>query len=189
MASKNTKARIRKNAIDLFKEKGYDAVTIIDICEKSNLTKGSFYYHYSSKDDLLSDFYADMDFLTANNFMEMLNVKSSWELIKSAYDIYMDRILEPGIEILSRFFVLKIQKNKDFFQFNVDLDKIFIPLIEKAQSNGEISNMSNASNLFKTSNYLIKAIILEWCINKGDFDIRKEVKNALETHFVNKNSD
>lgn len=54
--SKDKETRKREfleTAIDLFKEKGYEVTSINHILSKMNITKGSFYYHFKSKDDLL----------------------------------------------------------------------------------------------------------------------------------------
>jgi len=49
---------IRKNEIldaaeKLFTAKGYEAATINDILAETNIAKGTFYYHYKSKEDVL----------------------------------------------------------------------------------------------------------------------------------------
>jgi len=43
-------------AIALFFEKGYEATTIADILERTNLSKGAFYHHFASKEELLDAF-------------------------------------------------------------------------------------------------------------------------------------
>lgn len=40
--------------LELTQEKGYDAVTIRDICERANIAYSTFFRHYASKDDLLA---------------------------------------------------------------------------------------------------------------------------------------
>ena len=49
-----TKERIRECAIKLFKENGYDNVTVVQICEAAGITKRTFYYHYESKEQLVN---------------------------------------------------------------------------------------------------------------------------------------
>ena len=46
---KKTQKRILETALKLFTEKGYDNVTVEEICEKSGSSKGSFYQHFTSK--------------------------------------------------------------------------------------------------------------------------------------------
>ena len=47
-----SKERILAAAKDLFLARGYGATTVDAICEKAELTKGSFYYSFDSKEDL-----------------------------------------------------------------------------------------------------------------------------------------
>lgn len=48
-----TKQEMMDGAIRLFREKGYEAVSIGSICDCFGVTRGSFYHHFSSKEDLL----------------------------------------------------------------------------------------------------------------------------------------
>ena len=44
-----------QQSIALFVDKGYSATSMQDIVDALGVTKGSFYYHYKSKDALLMD--------------------------------------------------------------------------------------------------------------------------------------
>jgi TetR/AcrR family transcriptional regulator, transcriptional repressor for nem operon len=52
MATNQTKERILAAAKELFLARGYGATTVDAICEKAELTKGSIYYFFDSKEDL-----------------------------------------------------------------------------------------------------------------------------------------
>ena len=52
MVSTQTKERILAAAKELFLARGYAATTVDAICEKAELTKGSFYYFFDSKEEL-----------------------------------------------------------------------------------------------------------------------------------------
>lgn len=47
-----SKTRILDAALKVFREKGYTATRIEDICEAAGLTKGSFFHHFSTKEEL-----------------------------------------------------------------------------------------------------------------------------------------
>ncbi|MEA2015405.1 MAG: TetR/AcrR family transcriptional regulator [Actinomycetota bacterium] len=49
---KNTIDNILRAAAICFKEKGYDKIDVDEICRRANLTKGAFYHHFSSKQEL-----------------------------------------------------------------------------------------------------------------------------------------
>lgn len=52
-AADQTRQRILQTASELFVEHGYAGTSIRDISERLGMTKGSLYYHFSSKEDLL----------------------------------------------------------------------------------------------------------------------------------------
>lgn len=47
-----SKTRILQAALRVFREKGYGATRIEDVCEAAGLTKGSFFHHFDSKEEL-----------------------------------------------------------------------------------------------------------------------------------------
>ena len=53
-AKQNVKRRIVDAAWELFYEKGYDDTTVDDIIRLSETSKGSFYYYFNTKDELLN---------------------------------------------------------------------------------------------------------------------------------------
>ena len=50
---KSVKGRIVAAAWQLFYEKGYNGTTVDDIIDLSGTSKGSFYYYFNTKDELL----------------------------------------------------------------------------------------------------------------------------------------
>lgn len=50
--SRESKVLFLDAAIDVFRAKGYSATRIEDVCAAANLTKGSFFHHFSCKEDL-----------------------------------------------------------------------------------------------------------------------------------------
>src|SRR3990172_4149344 len=48
-----TQRLLRDAFMELIVEKGYDAVTILDITERANVARPTFYLHYNDKEDLL----------------------------------------------------------------------------------------------------------------------------------------
>jgi len=47
-----TRAMLQQAHISLILKKGYEAITVDDICDAANVGRSTFYAHYTSKDDL-----------------------------------------------------------------------------------------------------------------------------------------
>ncbi|MCD6290021.1 MAG: TetR/AcrR family transcriptional regulator [Anaerolineae bacterium] len=60
-----TRARILQAAQQCFAQRGYDATSVSDICERAGVSKGAFYHHFPAKHDvflaLLSDWLSQLE--------------------------------------------------------------------------------------------------------------------------------
>ncbi|GJJ00353.1 TetR family transcriptional regulator [Duganella rhizosphaerae] len=50
-----TKAALRDAMLDLMAPRGWDEMTIQEICDRANVGRSTFYMHYQSKDELLAE--------------------------------------------------------------------------------------------------------------------------------------
>jgi len=48
----DTQKTILDSALELFSQNGYDATSVAEICSKAEVSKGAFYHHFPSKQDL-----------------------------------------------------------------------------------------------------------------------------------------
>jgi len=55
----DTRDRIKAVALELFTEQGYDATSLREIAERLGVTKAALYYHFKTKDDIVSSFVND----------------------------------------------------------------------------------------------------------------------------------
>jgi AcrR family transcriptional regulator len=59
MTELNMRATIRGQALDLFAQRGVDAVSVAEICRAADVANGSFYNVFRSKDALIADLLAE----------------------------------------------------------------------------------------------------------------------------------
>lgn len=57
--SEETRSKILHTALELFSRNGYDATGVAEICKRAKVSKGAFYYHFPSKQDLFLALMAD----------------------------------------------------------------------------------------------------------------------------------
>ena len=76
---KSIKNRIVSAAWQLFYEKGYNGTTVDDIIELSGTSKGSFYYYFNTKDELLNtlslildDYYEELDVYKRQEYCRLI---------------------------------------------------------------------------------------------------------------------
>jgi TetR/AcrR family transcriptional repressor of nem operon len=63
-----SKTKILNAALQVIRAKGYSATTVDDICHAAGMTKGSFFHHFKSKDDLALGAVAYWDAMTTAFF-------------------------------------------------------------------------------------------------------------------------
>ena len=57
--SMETREKIFQAAKRILQKKGYEELSIKNICEEAGVSNGSFYHHFKTKDDLLSYYIED----------------------------------------------------------------------------------------------------------------------------------
>jgi TetR/AcrR family transcriptional regulator, transcriptional repressor for nem operon len=66
----NSKTRLLDAALSVVRAKGYTATRIEDLCAEAGVTKGSFFHHFASKDDLMLAAVAHWDEVTGGLFAQ-----------------------------------------------------------------------------------------------------------------------
>ncbi|GAA0638679.1 TetR family transcriptional regulator [Kutzneria viridogrisea] len=56
----DTRQRIQQVALELFTEQGYDKTSLREIAERLEVTKAALYYHFKSKEDIVTALIEDM---------------------------------------------------------------------------------------------------------------------------------
>ncbi|MBM7867715.1 TetR family transcriptional regulator [Heliobacterium gestii] len=93
--------QIFQGAVDIFAEKGFDRATMDEVAERSGVAKGTLYYHFDGKEDLIA-------------FLMEEGTERLSEYIREAVAGTEDPIeqLRQAIHALVRFF----DQNRDFCQ-------------------------------------------------------------------------
>jgi len=59
--AKKTEQTILQTALTLMRERGFDKVSVRDICREAGITTGAFYHHFSSKEALFKKGFSPLD--------------------------------------------------------------------------------------------------------------------------------
>lgn len=164
MAARNTKEALIEAAIRMFKEKGIDQVGVRDISSAAGVTTGSFYHHFSSKDDVLHGIYEGRDIQFGKRLAQLLE-----EGEKTGY---CDRILEFFVTDMSE---IVEQDGRDFTEHRMlrmrlhsrEDTRLIIglkELVEKAKENGEFLKKYDTELINHYLFMVFRGILYDWCI-------------------------
>jgi len=135
----DTKNKIYKAAVGLFKDKGYENVTVSEICQKAGVSVGCFYNSFPSKDQLILE-----EFVEANKYYERIYLELPPDLDYLEKIVkFMDGVHEYSIQTGKERFrasycsLIGPGKKTDYF-LNEERPffKITLKLIEEGQKNG-----------------------------------------------------
>jgi AcrR family transcriptional regulator len=57
----DTREQIRKVALELFAEQGYEKTSLREISERLGVTKAALYYHFKSKEDIVTSLFQEVE--------------------------------------------------------------------------------------------------------------------------------
>ena len=116
-----TKQSIKAKAIRLFAQKGFKDVTMKDICEVTELSRGGLYLHYSSTKQIFSEIIDDLMNAQGDEFSEKIEQGlSAKEILLQVLERYKNEMMDAGSSLsvaMYEFFSSETSKqNNALFQ-------------------------------------------------------------------------
>ncbi|MFR8238109.1 HTH-type transcriptional repressor KstR2 [uncultured Clostridium sp.] len=181
-APKGVKNKIVSAAWQLFHDKGYNHTTVDDIIELSGTSKGSFYYYFNTKDELLNtlsvildDYYEELEGKMnpgMNSFVKLLflNVevhsmmeeKISIDLLAS---LYSTQLVTQGNSYL-------LDQNRKYY-------RLIHKIVEEGQKRGQIRDDKPIGEIVKYYSMCERALISDWCMNKGSYSLAQYSRECM----------
>ncbi|MDR2610360.1 MAG: TetR/AcrR family transcriptional regulator [Clostridiales Family XIII bacterium] len=182
------KEEIIGTTIDLFKREGCENATIQRICEVNKITKGTFYYHFKSKGDLIYAFFELQGNSILSIFPHIVAETDDRKKIWIAYEFWLDMMLQLGEKLLHGLFVFEYENGFDFFspypripRGNLpDPYNMIIELIKSAQASGAIRNNAPHERLIITLNAMMTTILMDWSAGGRDYDPKEEIRAGFD---------
>ena len=192
---KSVKIRIVSAAWQLFYEKGYDQTTVDDIIALSGTSKGSFYYYFSTKDELLGtlsnvldDFYEE---LAAKMEPSMNSFDKLLYLNEKAHEMIEKKI---PLDLLTSLYStqLTFKGNRHLLDKNRVYYQLITEIAEEGQKRGEIRTDKPVSEIVRYYSLCERALITDWCLNQGSYSLHaytKEYMPVMLSYFRQKSEE
>ena len=173
MAS-DIRSRIVETSWKLFHDKGFGETTINDIIREAGISKGTFYYYFRSKDnmlDTLSDIFdAEYKRLSAELDDEM---NSFDKLVMINYKVHS--FINDNIDYRLLGYLYSTQIIKDHSSSLLDRNRFYFRLleeiIEEGMKKGELTNELTVSEAVKYYSLEERALVTDWCMNNGSYHL------------------
>jgi AcrR family transcriptional regulator len=179
-----TRKLIFDTAVDLFAEKGYDSMTVDDICEKAGVAKGTFYNHFKSKDQIIVEEFLKIDAYYGEILSKLQKKKKSYiDKMNEFFALTLRYISEQGIEIMKVAYHSQIGPSRTSSPVaspKRPLYEIVELLVKEGQDNGEVRADMSAAVITQTLVHFTRGVVYDWCLQNGGFDLEQAGKDYFK---------
>ena len=177
-----TKMHIVNCAIDLFLQRGYNNVSVTDICKACKISRSTFYYYFKSKDEIFDSFLLIPEVIIFENLPSILNSTNYIDQFYQIFETFLTKMMETGPEIFGQVLKRNIDNGnlKILVPYEITMWDIYINLIKKAQEAGEILNHNPPEKIVEAITYLTVGISVIWYNKNGSFDLISKNREMLE---------
>lgn len=166
------KHKIFTTALLLFEEKGYDNVSINEICQQLGLTKGAFYHHFSSKSDILLLKYK-LAAETLVNYYQTIRNDPPLDKLRKILNRFINYPSTTSLEEMKSSFKVQIDSQYQNFLGDSTIQKsILLEIITECQESGDIRKDIAAEQLADIIIRYKFGLYIEWCIIDGKTDVQ-----------------
>jgi AcrR family transcriptional regulator len=177
--AQRTKNKILESALTLFKERGYNSVTIDEITQKAEVAKGSFYTYFSTKSDIVVEEFWQIDnyYVTyaSKNLHKYATAREKLLAFTRAQMRHVrDVVGNSSLKILYANQAEQPGSQKMITNQERQWHKIIRAIIQEGQDKGEFRTDLSADRLALLFNRSARGIFLDWCVQDAAFDLVKE---------------
>ena len=178
--SKETKERIFRAAKKILQKKGYQELSIKNICEEAGVSNGSFYHHFKTKDDLLSYYIEDQPSINP----DLLDLPDNGDEAKIAiihvYLNYVEYCRDLGVEFMSGYYDPKNQALNPAIRTERPYPIVTVQhYVEKAMAAGIISLNVEIDQFTTDIRMIVIGNVFEWCLRGGETDFEGNMRRSL----------
>lgn len=166
----NTKNKIYNATFELIKSQGLQNVTVEAICLKAEVSVGSFYNSYKSKNDILTDIYIRADDYFLNIIDKELKEGSFPDRILLFFDYYAKYNMSNGLDFVKQLYSTE---NNLFIKNGRHMQAVLQNIIEDGQKSGQLSTTMSSMKIVEYLFISARGVCFDWCLHNGEYDLDK----------------
>lgn len=191
---KTTKERIFDASIDLFAQKGFDAVSLREISDAVGIKKPTLYHYFTSKDEILEKILeypmkrVEKVGWHDTETEELIVSLGLEKFMSTACDICISWMDDPYMEKIFRIILVELYHNqqiKNFYSTFIDVSGSFWELIFTLMMKHKLIKPSNPKTLAMEylsfyGNAFLQYFLLQYGNTSGSF--RQEYQDIIDQH-------
>lgn len=184
LKSKETKEKIFRAARRILQKKGYEGLSIKNICEEAGVSNGSFYHHFKTKDDLLSYYIEDQPSINPDLLDLPHDAHEAKDTIIYVYLNYVHYCRELGVDFMANYYTPKNQSLNPLIRTERPYPIVTVHnYLEKCIQAGIISPRLDLEDITTDIRMIVIGNVFEWCLKTGDADFEGNMKRSLRVYL------
>lgn len=175
----STKRKLLYTAYQIIREDGYPALTIRKLCQKSGVSTGAFYHHYTSKEDLITQGFMSYD----EELKEELEHSAEADPLKMILHIILSLtryVFDNGSGFAKELYISQLsiennyitKKERPYYQ-------AVLNYVKQAQKEGRLDASADAEEVTGHLLRIGRGTILDWCLHDYGYDLMKQAESDL----------
>lgn len=190
--AKATREMLFSTAMTLFDKKGYHRVSVDQICAQAEVCKATFYNHFTSKDQIIIEYFLRNDHYYEEIFEKLARFKTARKKLAVFSEAVIALFRQQGISVLKPVYYSQIApsvRSSPMARKQRSLYTIIEKIVKEGQERGEIRTDRTSKELAQAITIFFRGIVYEWCLHDGKLDIekaRKSIHGLLEDALLKK---
>lgn len=174
---------ITESALRLFRERGYENVSVNDICAAAGIARSTFYLAFSNKKQIVDKLIADARLDREEFFGDFVVAENDFERMWILCNRYLTVAMEFGPEMTATLFSLELMGELNILDLTHQVDEWMIQLCRNAQRAGVILSPEPAEIIAPMGVSMAYYTTYEWAFRRGSFNLRQMTRRRAEALF------
>lgn len=180
-----TKRQLYQCAMKLFRERGFDRVSVDEIVREAGMAKGTFYIYFNTKSDIILEMLRQYDTYYDQimaGLPDDLSIGQQMEEIVKGACRFTEEVI--GLDLIRVLYVKQLtegQEHPGLLNEDRALFRILSELLTAGQRAGIYDPALDVPDTTRLILHGIRASFFEWCSSRGQFDLTQECLYFLHT--------
>lgn len=166
-------------AMRMFLEKGYDQVSVNDICQRLRITKPTFYHYVEAKEMVLVQYFDEVQETVIDRIEPMVRKGEFLDALITGLTVYHEPAIRLGYDLFSVYIRSMLVEEGSTWRNDPRLQELMVACIDELQQQGLISNSADPEQLYYTLVHLDQGLCISWCAEQGGFDLAAAFYDSL----------
>ncbi|MBS5280840.1 MAG: TetR/AcrR family transcriptional regulator, partial [Butyricicoccus pullicaecorum] len=169
-----TKRQLYQCAMKLFRERGFDRVSVDEIVREAGMAKGTFYIYFNTKSDIILEMLRQYDTYYDQimaGLPDDLSIDQQMEEIVKGACRFTEEVI--GLDLIRVLYVKQLtegQEHPGLLNEDRALFRILSELLTAGQRAGIYDPALDVPDTTRLILHGIRASFFEWCSSRGQFD-------------------